>query len=637
MNVYQRASFIILIALLLLTGAGLVVTSEWGHRATSGGNRANSATQTPVDLGQFRTAQALAVLAATPEEQDHARDALRMADHEVDFAFTSALYQAASKAVAPTPEIKEVQERIAKAEKTVADLDEQIARLTNSLVNPAAKPTANSAAKLPAGANQDKQAALNQQLDLAKARQELNQDELADAKQDLERVGGDPQARVQRMIDAYNASEQSSGGQLDLSIVGRQANATQPTSNSFTSRSHAWYSLLKLTLDLSQAAQEAKNSAAKFSVRHDQLEHELEQAQAQQSKKLAGTASLPDQPSPPAAAPNQTREAITTYRSLSVLQRRLAGLDRRIRNLQDLAAAYEQWGVLAAARQRALLHSLFITLTWMLFIALAVIIADYVMDGMFHRLEPDQKRLLTLSAVAHITARAIGVVLILLLIFGPPNQTATVIALAGAGLTVVLKDFIVGFFGWFVLMGKNGIRQGDWVEINGVSGEVVEIGLFRTVLLESGNWNESGHPTGRRVAFVNSFAIEGHYFNFSTHGQWLWDELQVALPADQDPTPVAEEIRKLVTKETEANVRLAEQEWSHKGTGQTGNLFSAAPAISVRPANLGFEISVRYVTRASERLQQRSKIYYDLVEVLRRKNMPQAAAVSPGAPAPASV
>jgi len=26
------------------------------------------------------------------------------------------------------------------------------------------------------------------------------------------------------------------------------------------------------------------------------------------------------------------------------------------------------------------------------------------------------------------------------------------VALAGAGLTVALKDFIVGFFGWFVLM-----------------------------------------------------------------------------------------------------------------------------------------------------------------------------------------
>ena len=77
---------------------------------------------------------------------------------------------------------------------------------------------------------------------------------------------------------------------------------------------------------------------------------------------------------------------------------------------------------------------------------------------------------------------------ILLLIFGPPTQLSTIIGLATAGLTVVLKDFIVAFFGWFVLMGRNGMRLGDWVEINGVSGEVIEIGLLQTVLLEMGNW-----------------------------------------------------------------------------------------------------------------------------------------------------
>ena len=84
-------------------------------------------------------------------------------------------------------------------------------------------------------------------------------------------------------------------------------------------------------------------------------------------------------------------------------------------------------------------------------------------------------------------------------------------------------------------MGKNGIRVGDWVEINGVGGEVVEIGLFRTAMLETGNWTDKGHPTGRRVTFINSFAIKGQYFNFSTTGQWMWDEIEVTFPRMTTP------------------------------------------------------------------------------------------------------
>ena len=63
------------------------------------------------------------------------------------------------------------------------------------------------------------------------------------------------------------------------------------------------------------------------------------------------------------------------------------------------------------------------------------------------------------------------------------------------------------------------------VEIDGVGGEVVELGLFRTWLLETGNWTAHGHPTGRRVSFLNGYAIRGKYFNFSTVGQWMWDEI----------------------------------------------------------------------------------------------------------------
>ena len=206
------------------------------------------------------------------------------------------------------------------------------------------------------------------------------------------------------------------------------------------------------------------------------------------------------------------------------------------------------------------------------------------------------------------------------IIFGMPTQTTTVLGLAGAGLTVAMKDFIVAFFGWFVLMGRNGIRVGDWVEINGVSGEVVEVGLLKTVLLETGNWTDSSHPTGRRVSFVNSFAVEGHFFNFTTSGQWMWDEIKLLIPPSQDPYPVVDGIQKLVEKETAANAGKAEAEWQETTTKYRAKTLKALPGVNVQPTGSGVEIRVRYITRAYERNETRRRIYDAVIELMHGKH-----------------
>jgi small-conductance mechanosensitive channel len=617
MKPYQRISLIVACGLLVLTIVGLVMTSEWGSRTVALARHGPRQQQSPVDMHQMQAAMALAPLASSPEEQDLARDALRMADHEVDFEFTSALYQATAKPVPSTPEIRAIQDRISKAEKSGAEIDSEIARVTKFL----------------SSANEIQKPILQQQLDLVNARKELNDDELADAKQDLESAGGDPKSRIQRLVDEHNAAQQDNHGQLDLSAVGKQASSTLPESSSLISRVKAWYTLRSVVNLIDQAQQEADAKAVVYSARHDQLEHQVEELQAQQLKKLPAAPSsdaiAQKSGSAQSTASGQTDAAISSYRSLTALQKRMSFQDSRIRNEQNLSSGYAKWGELVTTRERGLLHSLLQSVAAILLIVLAVLIADRYMQRAFDRLEPDRKKLLTLRAVADIVTRAVGAILILLVIFGFPNQTATVVALAGAGLTVALKDFIVGFFGWFVLMGKNGIRHGDWVEINGVSGEVIEIGLFHTVLLETGNWNDSGHPTGRRVTFINSYAIEGHYFNFSTSGQWLWDEVQVSIPADRDPYAFVEEIQKVVTKETEANTKLAEQEWEKMGNAGGMHDFSAGPAINVRPSGSGFEILIRYVTRANLRYQQRSKLYFEIVELLRQKNVQQPTSTPP--------
>jgi small-conductance mechanosensitive channel len=251
-----------------------------------------------------------------------------------------------------------------------------------------------------------------------------------------------------------------------------------------------------------------------------------------------------------------------------------------------------------------------------LIIVLAAYLFSRLIDRYFGDVTADRKRLRTLRMIVRFAIQAVAVLLIFLVVVGTPSQMPTIIGLAGAGLTVALKDFIVAFFGWFALMGRNGLRVGDWVEINGVVGEVVEVGLLRTVLLETGNWTDAGHPTGRKVAFVNSFAIEGHYFNFSTSGQWLWDELQITVPSSQDPYRVIDAIHKIVDTDTEANARLAEQEWKNAVTRQRIPAVSAVPAINLRPTGSGVEVHVRYITRANERYATRTRLYQEIVRLL---------------------
>ena len=307
---------------------------------------------------------------------------------------------------------------------------------------------------------------------------------------------------------------------------------------------------------------------------------------------------------------------LSVTRQIAAEQHRLTLRDQRITARRRLAGIYGQWDTIVAGQERAILHACLMSVTIVLAAILLLLFADRWLERLLGRARIDRRQLATLRSVVGVTLQIVGVMVIVLVLVGMPGQLGTMLGLAGAGLTVALKDFLVAFIGWFVLMGRNGMRVGDWVEINGVSGEVVELGMLHTVLLETGNWADAGHPTGRRVTFTNSFATAGHYFNFSTSGQWLWDELLVTVPYDRDPHAVAEAIQKDVTAATAQSISQAEQEWRRASRGQSGATFSAAPGIAVRPAAGGVEIAVRYVTRASERLALRARLYQAAVQAL---------------------
>jgi small-conductance mechanosensitive channel len=359
-----------------------------------------------------------------------------------------------------------------------------------------------------------------------------------------------------------------------------------------------------------RAKHDAEAAAASFASKHNELKARV----AVQRQRAPQTVSTDSGTSAEVSA-----AVVAATKSRASDQKRLTSLNKRIEDQRQLADVYGNWIGVVAAQQRSVINYAARGLLIILLIALIALFFETWIGRLFGKLKLDRRQLETLRATTRVALQVVAVLLILLVIFGPPSQLGTILGLAGAGLTVALKDFIVGFLGWLMLMGKNGIRLGDWVEINGVTGEVVELGMFHTVLLETGNWTDSGHPTGRRVTFTNSFAIEGHYFNFSTSGQWLWDEVRVVVPPGQDPYPVVDAIQKEVAQATAESVTQAESEWKTAAKSRGLSTLSAAPAISIKPVVGGTEIAVRYITRASERYQLRAKLYETAVEFLGQK------------------
>jgi small-conductance mechanosensitive channel len=592
------------ITLVLLLGVTVYLLIQTAHpRNALSRNASGTAAASTVDQTPMLTALELATMPISDDEKPFAQAALVTVDHYMDVAYASAKRELEEHPVPLSAEAKQIQARLKQAEDVLAADDELVERLTAEEARAS-------------GARKDD---LHDQLVLAQANQQDHQDEVDDAKEDLARAGGDASSRVEALTREHDNSSKQIDPLKDSLKATAGAAVEQP---GLIHRFSEWWALHQKQLLLRQAKQQAESAAAAFSASHNALE-------AQSANVAASSVAPPEAGqatanSSAAENPGQQKSAdlVKAARKRASVKKTLASLDQRIDDQKQLADNYSKWIGVVAASQRAVLHRILIGLTIILAIALFGVYFATLMDKVVGRLNMDRRQTQSLHTVAHVTVRLLAFLLILLVIIGPPGQLGTFLGLAGAGLTVALKDFIVGFMGWFVLMGKNGIRLGDWVEINGVTGEVVEIGPFHTVLLETGNWTDSGHPTGRRVTFTNSFAIEGHYFNFSTSGQWLWDELQLVLPAGRDPYPVVQEIQKRVSEATKEGAKQAEQEWRRATRSRQMSSFSVDPAVSIKPVVGGVEVAVRYITRANERYQLRAQLYQAAVEMLGHKNAP---------------
>jgi small-conductance mechanosensitive channel len=544
-----------------------------------------------VDQRPWQTATTLGALAQSAEERDLAREAERLADHEVDQTFSQSLRQASLDKPKLSPRAQELQHRIAELEKIVT-ADQ--ARLAPASAASGTKSAAASALTSAASGGDE----------AAKAQLSLDQNELDDLHQELAHETGDQRIKLQQELQARQVAIKQYADTASKTTA-ENAVASAEQYKTLAQQLVTWRSLTTRKDLVAQAEQLAKADVAALTDDQSRLK-----AEASTNANADPAANNPAQPS------TNSADRIDHLQEKAVKQNIISILGDRLRTQQQLAALYERWGAQVEIQRRIVVHLILRSLAFIAAICLITILAGWALQFTLGKMVHDARQKQTLSTILRLATQVVGLGLVLLAIFGVPQQMSTMIGLVTAGLTVVFQDSIIAFCGWFVLMSRNGVRVGDWVEIDGVVGEVIQLGVFRTVLLETGNWTAHGHPTGRKVSFLNGYAIRGKYFNFSTVGQWMWDEIKVTIPAGGDAHPLIKRIYEAFVKATEQDAKTAESEWKHVTHEEGAPQFSAMPSVNLSPAGSGVDVVIRYITRAGVRVDTRNRLYSMLLDLM---------------------
>ena len=101
------------------------------------------------------------------------------------------------------------------------------------------------------------------------------------------------------------------------------------------------------------------------------------------------------------------------------------------------------------------------------------------------------------------------------------------LGVAGAGIAFALQEIIVSMAGFLAVLFGNFYKVGDRVQLGGIKGDVVDIGVLRTTLMELGDWVNGDLYNGKMVRVANSFIFKEPVYNYSGDFPFLWDEIRV--------------------------------------------------------------------------------------------------------------
>jgi small-conductance mechanosensitive channel len=214
------------------------------------------------------------------------------------------------------------------------------------------------------------------------------------------------------------------------------------------------------------------------------------------------------------------------------------------------------------------------------------------------------------------TGVVIGALAIILVLWARTlQQKGTFLGLLGAGLAIALREPLLSVAGRIVIFAGNTYSVGDRIQLETMSGDVIDVGFFYTRMMEIGNWIGGDQVSGRIVQLPNSKVFGNPIFNYTQNFNYIWDEVVLPITYGSNLDSATRPLMDVGGEYTKEYLKGAEAELEKLRQNFWVPSFELKPQVYVTVTSNWVQLTMRYVVEPKKRRSASSFIYQ---EVFRR-------------------
>ena len=194
------------------------------------------------------------------------------------------------------------------------------------------------------------------------------------------------------------------------------------------------------------------------------------------------------------------------------------------------------------------------------------------------------------------------------------------LGVAGAGIAFALQEVIASFAGWLAIMFGGFYNTGDRVQLGGIKGDVMDIGVLRTTIMETGQWVDGDLYNGRIVLIANSYVFKEPVFNYSGDFPFLWDEIKIPIQYGSDYEIAQDIIMNAGNSIAEELTEASKQQWHSLQNKYRLEEAQTEPMVSLVANDNWAEYTLRYVVGYKKRRATKTILFTKIMKDIEATN-----------------